>query len=114
MGKPKDIKKSIFWLEKADEQQDGKAKYLLATVIENENPQKALFLYVDAFHSAISESDLALGRFCENGICVPKNLFLAGYFYRRAYKNGLERAKKDYERITAELGEMNEITANNK
>lgn len=105
LGKPKDIDKAIFWLEKAAEQRDGRAQYLLGTLCENEEPEKALRLYIEAFHAGIKESEYLLGRYCELGICMPKLPYLAAYWYRRACRNGDQRAKDAFERVISQLGE---------
>lgn len=104
IGTPKDIGKAILWLEKAVEQKDGKAQYLLGTLLEKENPEKALRLYIEAFHAGIKESAYPLGRYCELGICMPKLIYMAAYWYKIACENGDEQAKDAYERVVSILG----------
>lgn len=72
LGKQKDKDKAIFWLEKATEQRDGKAQYLLGTLLEKEEPEKAFRLYIESFHASIKESEYPQGRYCELGICMAE------------------------------------------
>lgn len=97
--------------------QDKKAFYLLAGIREKavgeEKIREAVRLYVASSSRGCIESYYELGRICEAGLGVTRNLPAAVYWYRRASTGGGigssrvfdVKSKNAYERIIKQMGE---------